>query len=70
MKTKHEIRTTFRDMHELLIPAGTTAAWIEGGSGGYAVAPGTVRLLSPTPALFKHDSTYYYIWVNEKDLEA
>jgi len=69
MKTKHDIRATFRDFHSILIPAGTAADWIEGGTGGYAVKPGAVRLLSDTASIFKHDSTYYYIWVSEKDLQ-
>lgn len=68
MKTKHDIRTTFRDMHDLFIPAGTKPRWIEGGQGGWAVGPHQVELRSETSALFKHDSTYYYIWVSEKDL--
>jgi hypothetical protein len=69
MKTKHDIRATFRDMHSILIPAGTPADWIEGGTGGFAVAPGRVQLMSNTASLFKHDSTYFYIWVSEKDLK-
>ena len=67
--TKHDIKLTFRDMHDILIPAGTPAKWIEGGTGGWAVEPKSVQLLSNTAALFKHDSTYFYIWVKEADLQ-
>jgi hypothetical protein len=67
--TKHDVRFTFRDTHDVLIPAGTPVKWIEGGAGGWAVEPKAVQLLSKTAALFKHDSTYFYIWVGEADLE-
>lgn len=67
--TKHDVKLTFRGMHDLLIPAGTPAKWIEGGTGGWAVEPKAVHLLSKTAGLFKHDSTHYYIWVSEADLQ-
>lgn len=67
--TKHDVRLTFRDTHSILIPAGTPAKWIEGGQGGWAVEPKAVQILSKTEALFKHDSTYFYIWVQEADLQ-
>lgn len=68
MKTAHEIRATFQRMNDIVIPAGTPARWIEGGTGGWAVEPHHVTLVSDTAALFEHDSKFYYIWVNEKDL--
>jgi hypothetical protein len=67
--TKHDIRRSYRDIHDILIPAGTPAKWIEGGAGGWAVEPRSVQLLSKTGALFKHDSTHFYIWVGAADLE-
>lgn len=67
--TRHDIKLTFRETHDLLIPAGTPAKWIEGGQGGWAVDPKVVLLLSKTESLFKHDSTYFYIWVKEADLQ-
>lgn len=68
-RTKHEIRCKFRDMHDLLIPAHTPVTWREGGQGGWSVEPYAVKVLSDTAALFKHDTTYYFIWVKEQDLE-
>lgn len=70
MKTKREIRQSFRDMYDLLIPSGTSVRWIEGGQGGYVVAPSACKLLSKTDSLFKHDSTYFYIWVDSADVEG
>lgn len=68
MRTAREITMRFQDMHDLRIPAGTSARWIKGGTGGYAIAPSSAHLESKTAALFKHDATYYYIWVDAKDL--
>jgi hypothetical protein len=70
MKTKADIIMTFRETHQIRIPAGTEAKWIKGGAGGWAVEPKAVKLLSATHSLFDHDSTYYYIWVDAKDLTA
>lgn len=69
MQTKHEIRVTFRDVHELAIPPGTKAHWIDGGTGGWSVYPDQVELLSDTDSLFMFDKTHFFIWVDEKDLE-
>jgi len=68
--TRHDIRLKFRDMHDLFIPAGAKARWVNGGQGGWAVLPFTesVQLESKTRALFAHDATYYYIWIKEEDL--
>lgn len=67
--TKHDVKLIFRETHDLLIPAGTPVKWIEGGQGGWAVDKNAVQLLSKTESLFKHDSTYFYIWVKETDLQ-
>lgn len=68
MQTAHEIRMTFRDFHTMTIPAGTEAFWVDGGQGGWAIKPNAAHLTSNTASIFKHDTTYYYIWINQKDL--
>lgn len=67
-QTARDIDMAFRDMHTIRIPMGTPVKWIEGGGGGYVIDPSDVRLDSPTEGLFKHDSTYYFIFVDPKDV--
>jgi len=67
MQTAHDIRMTFRRIHSIVIPAGTKVERAH-GTGGWTVHPSRVRLESGTHSLFKHDSEYYFIWVDEKDL--
>ena len=68
MKTKREITfDAWRELHALRIPEGVPVQEIKGS--GFAVLPQFVDLQSKTENLFRHDSTYYYIWIDEKDVD-
>lgn len=71
MKTKREIVIpAWRDMHALRIPQGTPVQTVKNPGGGFVVRPASVVLESKTAALFKHDSTYFYIWIDGEDVTA
>jgi hypothetical protein len=60
---------TYQDIHRLSVRRGTKAERQRSGWGdSYAVHWRNVDLLSKTDALFKHDRTYYFIWISNDDL--
>lgn len=66
---KHDITIRFQNFHRLSVKAGTMVERHRSGTGPmYAVHPGNVTLLSDTKALFDHDSTYRFIWIDDADL--
>lgn len=67
---KHDIIIMFQNYHRLAVKAGTRVERQRTGTGpAYAVHPRDVQLLSDTRALFNHDSTYRFIWIDNVDLE-
>jgi hypothetical protein len=66
---KHDITINFQDIHRLAVKAGTRVERVGTGFGSrYVVHRHDVTLLTETQALFDHDSTYRYIWVDDYDL--
>lgn len=70
LKTIRDVRTMFRDIHEVLVPAGTEVILIPSGNNtGIAVQASKVQLLSDTEEAFKRDSQHDYVWLNKWHLE-
>lgn len=66
---KRDITICFQNFHRLAVKAGTMVERHRSGTGPmYAVHPRNVQLLSDTRALFNHDATYRFIWVDDSDL--
>jgi hypothetical protein len=66
MKTKHEIKTRWRDHGVITIPAGVRVKEIPGEAGMYWVDDLTWL---PKNSIQLHDATYYGIRLKEEDVE-
>ncbi|WP_316196645.1 hypothetical protein [Bradyrhizobium sp. SZCCHNS3053] len=66
---KRDITIEFQRWHTLAIKAGTRVEIMHGVvRSKYFVHPSNVTLLSDTRALFDHDSTYRFIWIDDEHL--
>jgi hypothetical protein len=74
-KTSREVKTTFRNFWNLVIPAGTACYYI--AQGGFHLAATPTYLADPAlreqaekpESLFKHDASYYWLWLSPDDVE-
>jgi len=70
LKTIRDVRIIFRDIHDVLVPAGTDVIPFPcANNTGLAVHASKVKLLSDTEAAFKHDSQLYYVWLRKEHLD-
>ena len=69
-----DVELRFHELHDVSIKAGTPVRWIDGkgGQGGWVVDPHRVEPSATQDrgpkSLWAHDTTYYYIWVKEADV--
>ena len=65
---RHDVSFTYQRLHKVRAKAGTPVQQI---GGSFALRPEDVETDSPRGrvSLWAFDTTYYYIWADEKDVE-